>query len=220
MMVGIIGIVVSIVGVDMGINQNNRRDFVQDEYDLYDKKAKTAWDYVCSVTGWKNNKLIEDYQEDAIVKIDNISYLTELQIVAYWHNFGLDDWNDNYKFSNMYIAASKVKALQDKISDLDNTLAGKLIFFNCVPNEMLTFNVNDLDDSMMQERYGELTYVIPIKTTKHKYITFKNIIDNGYDFPKCDCREFHLDILNRHDSRINNELRKENIRGFNGICCR
>ena len=204
----------------MTLNQNNRRDFVQDEYDLYDRKAKTAWDYVCSVTGWKNNKLIEDYQEDAIVEIGNISYLTELQIVAYWHNFGLDDWNDNYKFSNMYIAASKVKALQNKISDLDNTLSGKLIFFNCVPNEMLTFNVDDLDESMMQERYGELTYVIPIATTKHRYITIKNIIDQGYDFPKCDCKDFHSEILNKKESRIKFEAIEENIRGFNGICCR
>ena len=219
-MVGIIGTALSIVGRDMKVNQNNRRIFEQDEYDLYDRKAKEAWNYVCSVTGWRNKKLIEDYQEDAVCLIDNIYYLTELQIVAYWHNFDLNDGSGNYRFSNMYIAASKVEALQKKILSFDSIFVGKLVFFNCVPNEMITFDVTDLDESMLQERYGELTYVIPLRTTKHRYISMKAIINNGFDNPKCDCAEFHSEILNKKESRVKFEQIPENVRGFNGICCR
>jgi len=210
---------VSIVGGNM-INQNNRRIFEQDEYDFYDAKAKKTWNYVCSVTGWRNQKIVEDFKEDAICLIDNVHYYTELQVVGYWHNFGMQLHNDSYRFTYMYIAASKVNDLKKKVLELDSTVVGKLVFFNCVPNEMLTFDVDDLDESMIQERYGELTYVIPIATTKHRYITIKNIVDQGFDFPKCDCKDFHSEILSKKESRIKFEAIEENIRGFNGICCR
>ena len=55
MMVGIIGTVVNIVGVNMPeVNKNNRRFFVEDEYDLYDvRKARPFWNDVCEVNGWQ-----------------------------------------------------------------------------------------------------------------------------------------------------------------------
>lgn len=200
-------------------NQNNRRDFIQDEYDLYDKKAKTAWNEIARVTGYYNHKQYEDFQEDAVAFLNGKYYLTELQVVAYWHNYSLLDWQNNYILSNMYIAASKVEALKDRLMKYDNIHAGKLIFFNCVPNEYLAFDVEDLNDSMLQERYGERTYIIPL-TTKHRYMNAKNIINNSFNNPRCDCKENHFEIIKRFDSRVNNEQKKENVRGRNGICCR
>ena len=110
-MVGIIGTVVNIVGGDMPeqVNQNNRRLFVEDEYNLYDvRKARPFWNDVCSVNGWDIVKDEEDFKEDYVCKINNELYFMELQVVGYWHNFDLS------KISNVRISASKVKLLKEK----------------------------------------------------------------------------------------------------------
>ena len=85
MMVGTIGTVVSIVGVDMPeVNKNNRRFFVEDDYDLYDvRKARPFWNDVCEIYGWEIIKVEEDFKEDYVCNINNEFYFMELQVVGY-----------------------------------------------------------------------------------------------------------------------------------------
>ena len=95
------------------VNKNNRRLFVEDEYDLYDvRKARPFWNDVCEVNGWQIIKDEEDFKEDYVCKINNELYFMELQVVGYWHNFDLSH------ISNVRISASKINLLREKIIEL------------------------------------------------------------------------------------------------------
>ena len=201
MMVGIIGTVVNIVGVDMPeVNKNNRRFFVEDEYDLYDvRKARPFWNDVCEVNGWDIVKDEEDFKEDYVCKINNELYFMELQVVGYWHNFDLS------KISNVRISASKVKLLKEKGN-------GGLIFLNCVPNKFFAINVNQVTPEMKKDSVREQFYEIPLRTINPREV---NVLDTNY----CDCLENHLPIMRRSDGRMAFGQKDYNIRGANGICC-
>jgi len=202
-MVGIIGTVVSIVGGDMPdqVNKNNRRLFVEDEYDLYDvRKARPFWNDVCEVNGWEIVKDEEDFKEDYVCKINNELYFMELQVVGYWHNFDLSN------ISNVRISASKVKLLRQNEH-------GGLIFTNCVPNRFFAINVNQVTPEMKKDAVREQFYEIPLRTINPREV---NVLDTNY----CDCLEQHLSIMQRSGGRMAFAQKDYNIRGANGICCR
>ena len=205
MMVGIIGTVVSIVGVDM-VNANNRRDFRADEYDLYDvKKARPYWNQVCAVNEWEIIKNDEDFGEDFVCKIIDDIYIMELQVVGYWHNFSKDN------ISNLWISASKVNNLREKAKE-KNTKAG-LIFLNCVPNKFIGVNINQVKyEHKVIKASEEKSYKIPLKDIDYIY---KEIFDTNF----CDCLENHYEIMLQGNGRIPMAEKEINIRGKNGICC-
>jgi len=207
MMDGIIGIVPNIVGVDMTLNQNGRRQIVKDEYDLFDNKARTSWEFICNYMNWEIVKNKEDYFEDYVCKIKGIYYPMELQVAAYWHNHSLE------KLSNFYISKSKIDLLRGYVDNYINVEAG-CVFMNCVPNKFATINIKHIKDSyLMQNAQGEYFYKIPI-TENINYFT-SGLID-----AKCDCLENHLEIMQRSKGRMRHLEKEYNIRGFNGICCR
>lgn len=200
MMVGIIGIVLSIVGVDM-VNSNNRRDFKADEYDLYDvRKARPYWQQVCNTNQWQIIKDEEDFAEDFVCKIFDEIYFMELQVVGYWHNFDISN------ISNVWISASKVKNLKDK-----SDKAG-LIFLNCVPNRFFGINVDQVKNDWKIKNIAEESYRIPLKE-----INFNQKV--VFDRDLCDCLENHLEIMQRQNGRLALANKDVNKRGINGICC-
>jgi len=205
MMVGFIGTVVSIVGVDM-VNANNRRDFKAEEYDLYDvRKARPFWSQVCKANEWQVIKDEEDFAEDYVCKIYNNLYVMELQVVGYWHNF------DIQYISNLFISASKVDNLKKKAQE-KNTKAG-LIFLNCVPNRFIGIDVERIIESYkVTTSSGEKSYKIPIQ---HIHFLYKELLGTNF----CDCLENHIEIMKKSHGRIPMAQRKENWRGINGICC-
>ena len=200
MMDGIIGTVVSIVGVDMP-NQNNRRDFIADEYDLYDlRKARPYWQQVCNTNQWEIIKNEEDFAEDFVCKIFDDIYFMELQVVGYWHNFDISN------ISNVWISASKVKNLKEK-----SDKAG-LIFLNCVPNRFFGINVDQVKSEWKIKNIAEESYRIPLKEIKYN----QKVV---FDRDLCDCLENHLEIMQRQEGRLALANKDFNYRGKNGICC-
>ena len=206
MMDGIIGTVVSIVGVDMTLNKNGRRQIIKDEYDLFDNKARVSWEFICNYMNWYIVKNKEDYFEDYVCKIRGIYYPMELQVAAYWHNHSID------KIKNFYISKSKIDLLRDYVDKYINVEAG-CVFMNCVPNKFATINIKDIsDDCLFKNDKGELFYKIPVN---NKF----NYFSSGLIDAKCDCEENHLDIMQRSKGRMRHLQKNYNIRGFNGICC-
>ena len=206
MMDGIIGSVVSIVGVDMTLNKNGRRQIIKDEYDLFDNKARVSWEFICNYMNWDIVKNKEDYFEDYVCKIRGIYYPMELQVAAYWHNHSID------KIKNFYISKSKIDLLRDYVDKYINVEAG-CVFMNCVPNKFATINIKDIsDDCLFKNDKGELFYKIPVN---NKF----NYFSSGLIDAKCDCEENHLDIMQRSKGRMRHLQKNYNIRGFNGICC-
>ena len=206
MMDGIIGTVVSIVGVDMTLNKNGRRQIIKDEYDLFDNKARVSWEFICNYMNWDIVKNKEDYFEDYVCKIRGIYYPMELQVAAYWHNHSID------KIKNFYISKSKIDLLRDYVDKYLNVEAG-CVFMNCVPNKFATINIKDIsDDCLFKNDKGELFYKIPVN---NKF----NYFSSGLIDAKCDCEENHLDIMQRSKGRMRHLQKNYNIRGFNGICC-
>ena len=200
MMDGIIGTVVSIVGVDM-VNSNNRRNFKADEYDLYDvRKARPYWQEVCKTNQWQIIKDEEDFAEDFVCKIFDDIYFMELQVVGYWHNFDISN------ISNVWISASKVKNLKEK-----SDKAG-LIFLNCVPNRFFGINVDQVKNEWQIKNIAEESYRIPLKE-----INFNQKV--VFDRHLCDCLENHLEIMQRQNGRLALANKDFNKRGINGICC-
>jgi len=182
------------------VNKNNRRFFVEDEYDLYDvRKARPFWNDVCEINGWEIIKDEEDFKEDYVCQINNELYFMELQIVGYWHNFDLS------KISNVRISASKVKLLREKKN-------GGLVFLNCVPNKFFAIHVEQVTEDMKKDSVREQFYEIPIKK-----ILFNEV--NVLDTNLCDCLENHLKIMQRSDGRMIYANKEYNIRGKNEICC-
>jgi hypothetical protein len=209
MMVGTIGTVVNIVGADMPeVNKNNRRLFVEDEYDLYDvRKARPFWHDVCEVNGWEIVKDEEDFGEDYVCKINNELYFMELQVVGYWHNFSKDN------ISNLWISASKVDNLRKKAQE-KNTKAG-LIFLNCVPNRFIGIDIQEIKEKhKIDSSSGEKSYKIPLREKDVFYI-YKEVLDTNC----CDCLENHLSIIKKSEGRMAFALKHYNARGANGICC-
>ena len=205
MMDGIIGTVVSIVGVDMTLNKNGRRQIIKDEYDLFDNKARVSWEFICNYMNWDIVKNKEDYFEDYVCKIRGIYYPMELQVAAYWHNHSID------KIKNFYISKSKIDLLRDYVDKYINVEAG-CVFMNCVPNKFATINIKDIsDDCLFKNDKGELFYKIPVN---NKF----NYFSSGLIDAKCDCEENHLDIMQRSKGRMRHLQKNYNIRGFNGIC--
>ena len=206
MMDVIIGTVVSIVGVDMTLNKNGRRQIIKDEYDLFDNKARVSWEFICNYMNWDIVKNKEDYFEDYVCKIRGIYYPMELQVAAYWHNHSID------KIKNFYISKSKIDLLRDYVDKYINVEAG-CVFMNCVPNKFATINIKDIsDDCLFKNDKGELFYKIPVN---NKF----NYFSSGLIDAKCDCEENHLDIMQRSKGRMRHLQKNYNIRGFNGICC-
>ena len=206
MMDGIIGTVVSIVGVDMTLNKNGRRQIIKDEYDLFDNKARVSWEFICNYMNWDIVKNKEDYFEDYVCKIRGIYYPMELQVAAYWHNHSID------KIKNFYISKSKIDLLRDYVDKYINVEAG-CVFMNCVPNKFATINIKDIsDDCLFKNDKGELFYKIPVN---NKF----NYFSSGLIDAKCDCEENHLAIMQRSKGRMRHLQKNYNIRGFNGICC-
>ena len=206
MMDGIIGTVVSIVGVDMTLNKNGRRQIIKDEYDLFYNKARVSWEFICNYMNWDIVKNKEDYFEDYVCKIRGIYYPMELQVAAYWHNHSID------KIKNFYISKSKLDLLRDYVDKYINVEAG-CVFMNCVPNKFATINIKDIsDDCLFKNDKGELFYKIPVN---NKF----NYFSSGLIDAKCDCEENHLDIMQRSKGRMRHLQKNYNIRGFNGICC-
>ena len=206
MMDGIIGTVVSIVGVDMTLNKNGRRQIIKDEYDLFDNNARVSWEFICNYMNWDIVKNKEDYFEDYVCKIRGIYYPMELQVAAYWHNHSID------KIKNFYISKSKIDLLRDYVDKYINVEAG-CVFMNCVPNKFATINIKDIsDDCLFKNDKGELFYKIPVN---NKF----NYFSSGLIDAKCDCEENHLDIMQRSKGRMRHLQKNYNIRGFNGICC-
>ena len=207
MMVGIIGTVVNIVGVDMTLNQNGRRQIVKDEYDLFDNKARVSWEFICNYMNWDIVKNKEDYFEDYVCKIRGIYYPMELQVAAYWHNHSINE------IKNFYISKSKIDLLRGYVDKYINVEAG-CVFMNCVPNKFATINIKDIsDDCLFQNDKGEFYYKIPVND-KFNYF-YSEIIK-----AKCDCLENHLEIMQRSKGRMRHLEKDYNIRGLNGICCR
>ena len=201
-MVGIIGTVVNIVGGNMPdqVNNNNRRFFVEDEYNLYDvKKARPFWHNVCTVNKWEIVKDEEDFKEDYVCKINNELYFMELQVVGYWHNFDLSH------ISNVRISASKVKLLREKKN-------GGLVFLNCVPNRFFAIHVDQVTENMKKDSVREQFYEIPLRSINVNEV---NVLDRDL----CDCLENHLPIMRRSEGRMAFAQKDYNIRGANGICC-
>ena len=209
MMVGIIGTVVNIVGVNMPeVNKNNRRLFEADEYDLYDvRKARPFWNSICEVNEWEVIKDEEDFAEDYVCKILDDLYVMELQVVGYWHNFSKDN------ISNLWISASKVDNLRKKAQE-KNTKAG-LIFLNCVPNRFIGIDINEIKEKYkIDSSSGEKSYKIPLREKDVFYI-YKEVLDTNC----CDCLENHYEIMLQGNGRIPMAEKEINIRGKNGICC-
>jgi len=205
--IGVGGIALNTVGVDMTLNQNGRRQIVKDEYDLFDNKARVSWEFICNYMNWEIVKNKEDYFEDYVCKIRGIYYPMELQVAAYWHNYSID------KIKNFYISKSKIDLLRDYVDKYINVEAG-CVFMNCVPNKFATINIKDIsDDCLFKNDKGELFYKIPVDS-KFNYFT-SGLID-----AKCDCLENHLEIMQRSKGRMRHLEKEYNIRGFNGICCR
>jgi len=197
---GTIGTVANIVGVDMP-NQNNRRDFRQDEYELYDVlKARPYWQEVCKTNQWEIIKDEEDFAEDFVCKIFDDKYFMELQIVGYWHNFDISH------ISNVWISESKVLNLKEK-----GEKAG-LIFLNCVPNRFFGLNIDLIENDWLVTNIAEKSYKIPLKEIKFNQ---RVLIDENL----CDCLQNHYNIMQRHKGRIAMANKEFNIRGKNGICC-
>ena len=196
MMDGIIGTVVSIVGVDMTLNKNGRRQIIKDEYDLFDNKARVSWEFICNYMNWDIVKNKEDYFEDYVCKIRGIYYPMELQVAAYWHNHSID------KIKNFYISKSKIDLLRDYVDKYINVEAG-CVFMNCVPNKFATINIKDIsDDCLFKNDKGELFYKIPVN---NKF----NYFSSGLIDAKCDCEENHLDIMQRSKGRMRHLQKKE-----------
>jgi hypothetical protein len=197
---GIIGTVVNIVGVDMP-NQNNRRDFIADEYELYDKKkARPYWQEICKANRWVIVKDDEDYAEDFVCKISNTLYFMELQVIGYWHNF------DVSKLNTAYISKSKIDSLKEK-----GEKAG-LIFLNCVPNRFFGLNIDLIQSDWLITNIAEKSYRIPLKEIKFNQ---RVLLDQNL----CDCLENHYNIMQRQKGRIAMAEKDFNYRGKNGICC-
>ena len=191
----------------MILNQNGRRQIIKDEYDLFDNKARTSWEFICNYMNWEIVKNKEDYFEDYVCKIKGIYYPMELQVAAYWHNHSLD------KLSNFYISKSKIDLLREYVNKYINVEAG-CVFMNCVPNKFATINIKNIsDDYLMQNEQKEFYYKIPINEKINYFET--DLID-----AKCDCLDNHYEIMQRENGRIPMAERPENIRGKNGICCR
>lgn len=200
MMDGIIGIAVSIVGVDMP-NQNNRRVFIPDEYDFYDKyKARPYWQEICNANNWKIIKDEEDFAEDFVCKISDTLYFMELQVIGYWHNF------DVSYLSTAYISKSKIDSLKQK-----GEKAG-LIFLNCVPNRFFGLNIDLIESDWLVTNIAEKSYRIPLKKIQFNQ---RVLLDQNL----CDCLEKHYNIMERQKGRIGMASKEFNIRGRNGICC-
>lgn len=207
MMVGTIGIAVSIVGVNMILNQNGRRQILKDEYKLFDNKARTSWEFICNYMNWEIVKNKEDYFEDYVCKVKGTYYPMELQVAAYWHNHSIE------KISNFYISKSKIDLLRTYVDKWFNVKAG-LVFMNCVPNKFATINIKYIsDDCLFKNDKGELFYKIPVDNNFNYFSS--DLID-----AKCDCLENHLEIMQRSKGRMRHLEKDYNIRGFNGICCR
>ena len=184
------------------VNTNNRRNFVPDEYELYDKKkARPYWQEICKTNQWEIVKNDEDFAEDFVCKIFDSLYFMELQIVGYWHNFDISYIN------TAYISKSKIDGLKEK-----GEKAG-LIFLNCVPNRFFGINIDIIENDWLITNIAEKSYRIPLKDIQ---INQKVLLDENL----CDCLEKHLEIMKRHKGRIGMAQKKFNIRGNNGICCR
>jgi len=182
------------------VNKNNRRFFVEDEYNLYDvKKARPFWQDICTVKGWDIVKDEEDFKEDFVCQINNELYYMELQVVGYWHNFDLS------YISNVRISASKVKLLREKKN-------GGLVFLNCVPNRFFAIHVDQVTEDMKKDSVREQFYEIPLRSINVNEV---NVLDTDL----CDCLENHLPIMKRSDGRMAFAQKDYNIRGANGICC-
>ena len=207
MEIGLGGIVLNIVGVNMA-NSVGRRDFKAQEYDLYDvKKARPFWNKVCEIAEWQIIKNIEDFGEDFVCKIIDETYIMELQVVGYWHNF------DKEHISNLWISASKVNNLRKKAKE-KNTKAG-LIFLNCVPNRFIGIDIENISyEHKVIQASEEKSYKIPYKSLD-RYV-YKQLLDNNF----CDCLLNHFPIMQQSNGRIPMAEKEFNIRGNNGICCR
>jgi len=188
-------------------NSVGRRDFKAEEYELYDvKKARPFWNNVCEIAEWQIIKNIEDFGEDFVCKIIDETYIMELQVVGYWHNF------DKEHISNLWISASKVNNLREKAKE-KNTKAG-LIFLNCVPNRFIGIDIDYVTDEYEIIKPTEKSYKIPYKTLNN-YV-YKELLYRNF----CDCLENHLKIMQQSNGRIPMAEKEFNIRGNNGICCR
>jgi|TARA_B100000085_G_scaffold285306_1_gene320888 hypothetical protein len=188
-------------------NSVGRRDFKAEEYQLYDvKKARPFWNKVCEIADWQIIKNIEDFGEDFVCKIIDETYIMELQVVGYWHNF------NKKHISNLWISASKVNNLREKAKE-KNTKAG-LIFLNCVPDRFIGIDIDYVSDEFEVIKPSEKSYKIPYKTLDH-YV-YKELLSRNF----CDCLENHLEIMQQSNGRIPMAEKKYNIRGKNGICCR
>lgn len=183
------------------INQNNRRDFIADEYDLYDvKKARPYWQEICKSNKWEIVKDDEDYAEDFVCKISDTLYFMELQVIGYWHNF------DVSKLNTAYISKSKIDSLKEK-----GEKAG-LIFLNCVPNRFFGLNIDLIESDWLITNIAEKSYRIPLKEIKFSQ---RVLLDQNL----CDCLENHYNIMKRQDGRVGMAEKDFNYRGKNGICC-
>lgn len=195
------------------LNNRNRRYHRSDEYELYDlKKARPFWKHVVDTTGLEMVSDLENYEEDFTVISENQLFYVELQVAAYWHNF------DSDLVSNLYISKSKVDIMKSKITDPG--INGVFVFLNCVPNRYMSIWLMNIDEKWLNtSSEGEHYYKIPVNNKYINRFTAKNMLNNLGEF-YCDCKENHLNIMERYKGRLAQIDELYNIKGRNDFCCK
>ena len=199
------------------LNARGNRQVLNDELELYDvRKARPAIEYLSkNVDNFNICSNEETFEEDSVIEMHGTRYLLELQVVGYWHNFEYD-FN---KFTNLYVSKSKIDIMRNKIQPGES---GKFIWFNCVPNQYMTLDIEQFKDEWIFTRpSGSLSYMIPIEKNWDiiRYFTFEYLLNNEIEDYKCDCSDKHMNIINRNGGRAAQLYEDYNERGNNFFCC-
>ena len=146
MMDGIIGIVVSIVGVDM--NLEKRRPINIKDYKVYDTKSKIMFSMIARHNKWEIISMVENYKADVEVKISNPeqksnveTWLIELMTASNWHNF--DIYESGIK--ELTIPVAKYQAMQDYKKQRQLPLA--FFWNNCCGNRVGYITIENVNET-------------------------------------------------------------------------
>ena len=187
---GIIGIVVSIVGVDM--NLEKRRPINIKDYKVYDTKSKIMFSMIARHNKWEIISMVENYKADVEVKISNPeqksnveTWLIELMTASNWHNF--DIYESGIK--ELTIPVAKYQAMQDYKKQRQLPLA--FFWNNCCGNRVGYITIENVNE----------TYTTHKDTDNHILVPIDQINFDNYSFLhnyKCDCYIFHKNLMNKY----------------------
>ena len=190
MMDGIIGIVVSIVGVDM--NLEKRRDINIKDYEVYDTKSKIMFSMIARHNKWEIVSMVENYKADVEVKISNPeqklnveTWLIELMTASNWHNF--DIYESGIK--QLTIPVAKYKAMQDYKKQRQLPLA--FFWNNCCGNRVGYITIEKVNETYTTDKDTDNFILVPVDQINFDNYSFLH----NY---KCDCYIFHKNLLNKY----------------------